>query len=118
GIGELRRNPGQRTDGHGRRLCISAGILPTRDFPVRAVDEDAFATRVAVVATSTEPADGYTIADRELFDALAEFGYRSGDFVPQRQRPRQPGEAAVGEVEVGTTYAACGDRYPYLVADR
>jgi hypothetical protein len=70
------------------------------------VDEDAFAARVAMVATSAEPADRDTIANRELFDAIAEFGYGSGDFVPQRKWPRHAGEAAVGEVAVGAAYPA------------
>src|SRR6201993_1885173 len=82
GIGELGRNPGQRTDGHGRRLCISAGILPTRDFPVRAVNELAFAALIAVIAAAAEPPDRNTIADCETLDARPEFSDFSGDFMP------------------------------------
>jgi hypothetical protein len=46
------------------------------------VNENAFATRVAVVAAPAEPSDGDTIANRETFDALAQFGYLPCDFMP------------------------------------
>ena len=42
---------------------------------------------IAMVAAPAEPADSDAVADRETIDALAEFGYGSGDFMPKSQRP-------------------------------
>jgi hypothetical protein len=61
--------------------------LPTRDSPVRAVNEDALAAGIAVEAASAEPPDSHPITNREPLNTLAEFGYRSGDFVPKGQWP-------------------------------
>jgi hypothetical protein len=118
GIGELGRNPGQGADGHGRRLRISAGVLPTWDFPVLAMNELAFTALIAVVAASAEPADGDTITDRELFDARPEFGNFSGDFMPGSQRPRHAGESARNKVCVSAADPARGDGQPCLITTR
>jgi hypothetical protein len=82
------------------------------------VDEKAFATLLAVVAVPAEPADGDTIADREVFNARTDFGDLSGDFMPRGQRPRQAGEFTGDEVRVGPAYTAGTDTDAHFGARR
>jgi hypothetical protein len=73
------------------------------------MDELALATLRAMVAVTTEPADGNTIADFEFFDAVADFGDRTGDFMTQGQRPGQAREFSGDKVGVGAADAAGAD---------
>src|SRR5277367_3510314 len=76
------------------------------DLPVGAVDEGALAARVAMVTAAAKPADRDAIADGELFDARTEFGYGSGNFVPEGEWPHHVRKATGGEGAVGAAYAA------------
>jgi hypothetical protein len=82
------------------------------------VDEQAFAALIAAVTAPAEPADRDAIADREIRDAVADFGDRAGDFMPGRQGPRNAWESAVDEVRVGAADAARGDGEAHLVTTR
>ena len=59
-----------------------------------------------LVTASAEPADRDAIADCEIIDARAEFGYRPGDFVSGRERPRHARKFTGDKMRVGAANAA------------
>ena len=82
------------------------------------MNKDPFAAGITVVAAPAEPPDSDTIADRKPVDAVAEFGYRPGDFMPRSKWPRHVRETTADEFAVGAAYPACGDRYAHLATAR
>jgi hypothetical protein len=73
------------------------------------VYENALAAGIALIAASAEPADGDAVTNRKIIDARTEFGYRSGDFMSRRQRPRHARKLTCHKMSVSAANAAGAD---------
>jgi hypothetical protein len=91
--GKLVGDAGQRIGRYSHRLGVSAGVLPTGNLQVLAVDEVAFAAGDALVAVPTEPAHSNAVTDDVVVDTGAELGDGASDLMPGCQRPNMSGNA-------------------------